>query len=228
MLLYRSDHMIYDKISVLFSINMLLNAIWLPLFQVNTGWGFIVSWLVMLCLLVTAYMMMAIADREAIWWPEILLVRAPFSIYAGWLTGATLLNTSYMLKSFGMADDDFNRKGVDIQDWGKWMLFGYTEQHYAAVALTVAFIVVTVTSWVERNPLYGAVGIWALTAISQEQEARGNTISWMWASLYDLLNILSQGSLIFYLVYEEFQTNFQRWTYWKGGIMSNVDYALMF
>jgi len=72
-------------------------------------------------MLVTNIVMMTISDREEVWWPEILFIRAPFSIYTGWVTAATILNTTYMLKSWGMADDDFDATGLDHLTWGKWM-----------------------------------------------------------------------------------------------------------
>ena len=47
---------------------------------------------------------MVISERSDSWWLEALLVRVPFSIYSGWVTGATVLNSMYMFKSWGMSD----------------------------------------------------------------------------------------------------------------------------
>ena len=47
---------------------------------------------------------LVVADRAPMNWIEVITVRAPFSVYSGWVTAATILNMSYMLKSWGMSD----------------------------------------------------------------------------------------------------------------------------
>jgi hypothetical protein len=41
----RNNDLIYGKISWAFMVNMLMNAFWLVIFQTNTVWGFVVSFL---------------------------------------------------------------------------------------------------------------------------------------------------------------------------------------
>jgi hypothetical protein len=53
----------------------------------------------------TAMVLMVISDWNEVWWVEILFVRMPFTIYAGWLTSATILNTTGMLKTWGVIDE---------------------------------------------------------------------------------------------------------------------------
>lgn len=43
-----------------------------------------------------------------------------------------------------------------------------------------------------------------------------------------VIHVLDQIALIMYLIYEEFQPNFKTWNYWDGGIVSKVDYSIMF
>ena len=101
----RNDEMIFVHMNFIFLINCLLNAAWLPVFQSNTLWGFIVGWVLLVGIWLTNTALMVISQRNHSWWLEVLMVRLPFSIYSGWVTGATVLNTAYMLKSWGMADE---------------------------------------------------------------------------------------------------------------------------
>lgn len=96
-MIYRSDDMIYNQMNLMFALNMIATATWLPMYQMNTLWGFIVSWVIMLFILTTDLSMMVISMRNEVWWLEVFLVRVPLSMYAGWITVATILNTVFML-----------------------------------------------------------------------------------------------------------------------------------
>lgn len=104
----RNDGMLFNYMNFVFLVNMLCNAAWLPVFQSNTLWGFIVGWFLILGIWITNTYLMVIAERSEMWWFEALVVRIPFSVYSGWVTGATVLNTAYALKSMGMTDDITN------------------------------------------------------------------------------------------------------------------------
>lgn len=155
-------------------------------------------------MLATSLAMMCISDRTEVWWPEILLVRAPFSIYSGWLTAATILNATYMLKSFGMHDKDFNSKGLSHMDWGSWMTLGLSEQVWTAIILSVALIIYTLASWIERNPLYGAVFLWALGGIIADSSENNRSTVVAAAGSIAIVHTISLLTLTGYLLYEEF------------------------
>jgi len=57
----RSDEMIYLHMNGIFIVNMLLNAAWLPFFQANTEWGFIVGWFLIVGIWLTNTAMMVIS-----------------------------------------------------------------------------------------------------------------------------------------------------------------------
>lgn len=96
--------MLFNKLNFIFVANMLLNTAWLPLFQSNTQWGFIAAWVAIVGIWLTNTAIMVIANRNESWWLEALLVRIPFSVYSGWVTCATVLNSVYMLMSWGAVD----------------------------------------------------------------------------------------------------------------------------
>jgi len=113
---------------------------------------------------------MSIADHNESWWLEIIMVRVPFSIYSGWVTAATILNTAYMLKSWGMTDDKNRVRPFTGGDWVAWdwanfMMDYLTEEHWTIVAGWGAFIFYNLIAWEERNPVYGSVLLWAGSAI---------------------------------------------------------------
>lgn len=86
------------------AINFIINASWFPFASVSSEWTLIGGTLVIWAMLTTALTNMIIADQMEVWWPEVFLVRIPWSIYSGWLIAATLLSTSSMFKSWGMRD----------------------------------------------------------------------------------------------------------------------------
>lgn len=79
--------------NLIFAANMLLNAAWLPVFMSNTLWGFIVSWVLIIGILLTDLSLMVIAGRNEVWWLEVFTIRLPFSLYSGWITAATIINS---------------------------------------------------------------------------------------------------------------------------------------
>ena len=100
----RSDELIYVFMNLLPMINMIFNASWLPFAIETSQWSLILSTVVIWVMLITGLAIMIIADQTEVWWPEVFVVRIPWSIYTGWLIAANLLSTSSMLKSWGMRD----------------------------------------------------------------------------------------------------------------------------
>ena len=96
--------MIYVYMNLIPMINIICNASWFPLALETSQWSLILSTLVIWAMLVTGLAVMTIADQTQVWWPEVFIVRMPWSIYTGWLIAATVLSTSSMLKSWGMRD----------------------------------------------------------------------------------------------------------------------------
>ena len=84
---------------------------------------------------------------------EFISLRMGFTIYTGWVTAATILNTTFFLKSVGM-------KGASA---------GFDETTWVCIVFYVALVVYILASFMERNPLYGAVYIWVLFAIRNRQ-----------------------------------------------------------
>ncbi|MFD2938157.1 tryptophan-rich sensory protein [Spirosoma flavum] len=148
-------------------LNAFCNAIWSPLFNTeHIGLALLVI-LVMLFSLVIIEQRLLIrrgvdllisTDPDATLpespasATETWLARIPFSIYFGWLTVATILNTTVYLKA-----TDFS-------------LMGLSEQTWAMAILIVGLVVGAVIFNRYRSVAYILVFAWAYTAIAVEQK----------------------------------------------------------
>jgi hypothetical protein len=129
---------------------MICNALWLVVFGRNNTVAFIIAWILIVGILVTDIIIMMKALRaKNLSVIEFLTLRVGFSIYSGWVTAATIINTTIILKSVGMEANE--------ETWG-------------VIILWVALVVYTLASFNERNFAYGAVFIWVLLAIKGEAE----------------------------------------------------------
>lgn len=98
----RNNAMIFDHIGYWFFINMLLNAVWISIFQVGQTWGFILALIDIAAMVFTAVIFTNEANSYSVTSFEFMTMRTGFGIYAGWITGATILNSAIMLKSMGV------------------------------------------------------------------------------------------------------------------------------
>ena len=128
---------------------MLTHAVWQTIFLTNSGAGFIISSIDIIAMLGSAYYLMFASLRATNNWMEFITMRMGFSVYAGWLTAATILNISFVLQWAGL-------KGPDL---------AISEEIIGVIKIWLAFVVYEFVSYFDRNPIYGAVFIWVLAAI---------------------------------------------------------------
>jgi len=91
-------------------------------------------------------------------------VEAPFSIYLGWITVATIANVTTVL------------------DWVGWSQFGLSDAVWMVVMLAVVAAVAWAMSLRERDAAYLAVLLWALAGIGIKFPAEGLVTSATWAA----------------------------------------------
>ena len=174
---------------------------------------------------------MVVAGRNEVWWPEVFLVRFTFSIYSGWITAATILNTVFMLKSWGMSDYPIVDENDDLVGWG-WadvMMF-MDEEVWTCVILWIAEIIYELASWSERNPVFGGVWTWALSAIlyATLDERSDNIYIIINASVILVIHIISMCTLSGWLVFEELEPWYTPLSFWGGGMIGFTDWSQMF
>lgn len=148
----------------------------------NIGWLFVwhflagrpnnpIIWpslLFMLGLLATLIMMYRKLEtgRSNVHWLEHYCVRAPFSIYMGWITLATVINTSVLFWTWGW------RAGAIP---------------WAMVALLAATVINALMLVRRRDYVYSAVAVWALFAINAKHWGTANEVVGTTAVFYGLI-----------------------------------------
>jgi len=140
-------------------------GIWLPVnFAANALWilawhygAYPVSLVLMLTILVSLKAMRARLDAVAQVEPpsrrDTWLVRAPLSVYQGWISVATIPNTAVVLLSAGWSGAPFAPEA-----WAALMVL-------VAAALNLIMVVRL------RDAAFGAVGVWALVGIFAKQQS---------------------------------------------------------
>ena len=148
------DNPRFAKTRVWLAASALLNAAWIVSFN---NLFFTLSAVVIVGMLITALAMhrtLEIGTTRVFGLERIL--RIPFSLYAGWLTVATIVNAAGVL-----AVDDWNGFGLSYAAWG-------------VVMLGVAALIGLITRFRWNDPVYGGVFVWAAIGIIV---ARSETLS---------------------------------------------------
>ncbi len=120
----------------------------------NTAWIF--AWhyfqigLTVILMSVILFSLIKIADvinRSTFRPKETLFIRAPFSIYFGWITVATIANITAFLVGLG------------------WDGFGIPQQSWMIIILFVGTLIGIVRTLKDKNIMYGMVFVWAYFGI---------------------------------------------------------------
>jgi hypothetical protein len=99
-------------------------------------------------MLATALMIMYHQSFVTLTIAEFIGLRCGISLYAGWLTAATILNLAHMTKSLGIRTEN-----------------GWNEVRAATIQIWIASVVYIAFGYCFRNPLYGAVFLHVLNAL---------------------------------------------------------------
>ena len=127
---------------------------------------------------------MMISTRTKVNTCEWISIRCGFTIYAAWVTTATILNITHMLKSFGVEDGET----------------------LSIIILWIALVIYNVVTCIERNPLFGGVFIWVILAIhhnivnnkSELEKIENNSV------LIGMIHCISMFGFTTYLAIEYF------------------------
>jgi len=117
----RNDKLIFEDIGYLYIVNLTFNGLWLIVFSFNTEKTFFISTLPMFLILYTCIMIMLASTKENVNVFEFICLRTSMSVYAGWVTIATVLNVSFIFKAYGWSDN--NNMRWDEETWGIIILY---------------------------------------------------------------------------------------------------------
>lgn len=133
-----------NKVGILFSISSIANTIWIFTWHYQVIWLSIVF---MLVILISLIKIVNAIKEEKLSSKEKFFVKLPFSIYFGWITVATIANTTTLLVSL-------NFKG-----------FGISETIWTVLIIIIGAIIGIITLLRNRDYFYGLVIIWAYFGI---------------------------------------------------------------
>ncbi len=138
------------RIGNLFVLSSIFNILWLLLWQYELLILSVVVMFLLLATLVMTHLNLGTGKTQASL-RERLAIHAPFSVYLGWITIATIANVSVTLVSL-----NWNGLGIAPETWSVLVI---------GLALTITLLMVG-----KRNDVaYGLVVIWALVGITLKQ-----------------------------------------------------------
>jgi hypothetical protein len=139
-----------EKIGWLFVYNILINIAWLFLRQYEYLSFSVVLMFLLLINLIVINLNLDIGNSK-ISLSEKIAVQAPFSVYLGWISIATIANMSVFLTSIG------------------WDGFRINQEIWAILIILVALIITILNIVTRKDLAFGLVVIWALVGIGVNQ-----------------------------------------------------------
>jgi hypothetical protein len=137
-------HELLDSIAPLFVFSSIANATWMFSWHYQ---AFPLSLILMVIILVCLFFIVKILNGHTLKNTNYFFVKLPFSIYFGWITVATIANTTTLLVSLG------------------WNGFGLSEVFWTMIILIVGMAIGIVTSITNKDLAYNLVIIWAYLGI---------------------------------------------------------------
>lgn len=140
----KSRAKLFKGIGIYFSITSIANILWI------FSWHYRLIGSSLLLMLVILFYLIRIADllrKQKLSSKETFFIKAPFSIYFGWITVATIANATAFLVSMN------------------WNGFGLSDQLWMILILLVGAAIGITRTIKDKNIFYGAVLIWAYFGI---------------------------------------------------------------
>ena len=136
------------KIGWLFIVSSLANSAWIVAWHYGYYVLSVGIMLLLLGTLIAIYLRLNIGRRDpTLSWQDKLFYQAPFSLYLGWITVATIANISSVVNYLG------------------WNGLGIAEPIWAMIMIGAAVVVAALLLINRRNAAYAGVLIWALFGI---------------------------------------------------------------
>ena len=149
------------RLGYLFALSGIANGAWLFCWHYNYFGLSVLVMLTLLGLLIASYVRLDVAhgSRSA---AERWCVDAPFSVYLGWITVATVANISDYLFSIS------------------WNGFGITAQSWAVIMIAVASLLGVLMALLRRDAGYLLVLVWSFVGIALKQTPAPQVVQSAW------------------------------------------------
>ena len=139
-----------EKVGWFFILSCIANICWLFLWQFEFLAVSVVLMFLLFASLLKVYLNLGIS-KSSISWRERIAVQAPFSVYFGWITIASIANVAAALVSVG------------------WDGFGLSAETWGILVILIALLITTLVVITRKDVAYGLVIVWALIGISVGQ-----------------------------------------------------------
>ena len=147
------------KIGWLFILSSIANSAWIAAWHYGYYPLSVAIMLVLLLSLIAIYLRLNIGRPDlALSWQDKLFYQAPFSLYLGWITVATIANIASVINYLG------------------WDGFGIAEPVWAMIMIGTAVLVAGLLLINRRNLAYAGVLVWALFGIRASAETSGEPL----------------------------------------------------
>lgn len=165
------------KIGYWFAFSSLANIAWLFLWHyLQFSWT-IFAMLALLVSLLVIYVRLGIG-RAVVPPSERWMVQAPFSIYLGWISVATIANATQLL------------------DYLKWSAWGIAPEVWAVILLVIVTVLSSAMSFRRGDMAYSLVIAWAFIGIAAKQAATPLVAIAAWVATAVVLVDLVAGSIL--------------------------------
>ena len=135
-----------EKISILFFVSSLANLGWVFAWHFELVSLSLFIMLILLGSLMAIYLKLEIGKSNSSK-SEKYLVHLPFSVYLGWITIATIANTTALLVNLG------------------WNRFGFSEQFWTVIVIIIGIVISLTILFYRKDIFYCLVVDWALFGI---------------------------------------------------------------
>ena len=164
------------RIGWLFVLSSIVNIAWLFLWQYEFLSLSVVLMFLLLATLILIYLRLGIG-KSPVTLLEKLAIHAPFSVYLGWITIASIADVSVTLVSVN------------------WNGFGIGPEIWATLIIIVALVITMLVLATRRDIAYSLVIVWALTGIAVKQSGNQNVVMLTEASA--IIVLLALATTIF-------------------------------
>lgn len=142
---FKDDKRDLSYFNILLGINFILNSIWVILWHYEYVF---LSWVVILGIFITLLLMDGFLDKKIIHgFRDKITFRYTISIYYGWISVATIANTTALLVKVG------------------WDGFGISNEVWVKAIIIIATVIASLTLIIHKNIAYALVFIWAFIGI---------------------------------------------------------------
>ncbi|MEK6478004.1 hypothetical protein WJR50_10735 [Catalinimonas sp. 4WD22] len=150
-----TEQKVFDKIGKWLIVSFITTSLWLPAFQYELlGLSVLIMLVILLSLIMTNIILL---KDKTIMGAERVLLKIPFGLYLGWISVATIVNTTVLLK------------------YTTTFFLSASEILWLWIILAVGFILVILVTKFSRNVSVSLVFAWAYFAIGNKESQTEDT-----------------------------------------------------